>query len=112
MRVLSRVVFCVSVSKLSFVPTIGDYWGWYNKRWYHHTGMVSTWYAMREAYAVMAEEGLPAMWARHHAVHEQLWEGLTDLGLEPFVEKEDDRLVTVNAIKVGVGYVVACVMHV
>lgn len=74
--------------------------------------MVSTWYAMREAYAVMAEEGLPAMWARHHAVHEQLWEGLTDLGLEPFVEKEDDRLVTVNAIKVGVGYVVACVMHV
>ena len=78
----------------------GDYWGWYNKRWYHHTGMVSTWYGMREAYAVMAEEGLPAMWARHRAVHEQLWEGLTDLGLDPFVEKEDDRLVTVNAIKV------------
>lgn len=22
---------------------IGDYWGWFNKRFYHHTGMVSNW---------------------------------------------------------------------
>ena len=22
---------------------VGDYWGWYGKRWYHHTGPVSTW---------------------------------------------------------------------
>lgn len=22
---------------------IGDYWGWFDKRFYHHTGMVSTW---------------------------------------------------------------------
>ena len=22
---------------------VGDYWGWYNSRSYHHTGMVSTW---------------------------------------------------------------------
>ncbi len=22
---------------------IGDYWGWFGKRSYHHTGMVSTW---------------------------------------------------------------------
>ncbi len=21
----------------------GDYWGWYDKRFYHHTGAVSTW---------------------------------------------------------------------
>lgn len=28
---------------------IGDYWGWYDKRFYHHTGMVSMTYAMREA---------------------------------------------------------------
>lgn len=22
---------------------VGDYWGLFGKRWYHHTGMVSTW---------------------------------------------------------------------
>lgn len=22
---------------------IGDYWGWFGKRSYHHTGMVSNW---------------------------------------------------------------------
>jgi len=30
----------------------------------------------------------------------QLWEGLSALGLKPFVEKPEDRLVTVNTIKV------------
>ena len=24
---------------------VGDYWGWYGGRSYHHTGMVSTWCA-------------------------------------------------------------------
>ncbi len=57
---------------------------------------------MREAFSVVAEEGLPAMWGRHRAAHEQLWEGLGDLGLQAYVEKEEDRLVTVNTIKVGV----------
>lgn len=32
---------------------IGDYWGWYNKRFYHHTGMVSMTYAMREALEIV-----------------------------------------------------------
>jgi aspartate aminotransferase-like enzyme len=32
---------------------------------YHHTGMVSMWYAMREALAIVGEEGLEGMWARH-----------------------------------------------
>jgi aspartate aminotransferase-like enzyme len=41
---------------------VGDYWGWFNKRSYHHTGPVSTFYAMREALAVIAEEGLDNMW--------------------------------------------------
>lgn len=33
----------------------------------------------------------------------QLWEGLSALGLKPFVEKPEDRLVTVNTIKVRSG---------
>ena len=25
---------------------IGDYWGWFGKRSYHHTGMISTWWVL------------------------------------------------------------------
>lgn len=82
---------------------VGEYWGWYGSRAYHHTGMVSTWYAMREALAIVAEEGLPAMWARHEACHHQLWDGLRSMGLEPFVTSPEDRLVTINTIKVPQG---------
>jgi alanine-glyoxylate transaminase/serine-glyoxylate transaminase/serine-pyruvate transaminase len=82
---------------------IGDYWGWYGKRSYHHTGPVSTFYAMREALSIVSEEGLDSLWARHLAAHNQLWEGLSSLGLKPFVENEQDRLITVNTIKVPEG---------
>ncbi|KAL4438458.1 hypothetical protein ABPG77_000106 [Micractinium sp. CCAP 211/92] len=76
---------------------VGNYWGWDGPapRTYHHTGMVSMWYAVREALALVAEEGLGGMWARHEAVHAQLWEGLAALGLQPFVEDPRDRLATV-----------------
>lgn len=89
---------------------VGDYWGWYGSRSYHHTGMVSMWYAMREALALVSEEGLDKMWARHEQVHKQLWEGLSALGLEPFVEDPKDRLCTVNTIKVpeGVDWAAVC----
>ncbi|BDA46134.1 Serine-pyruvate aminotransferase, mitochondrial [Coccomyxa sp. Obi] len=82
---------------------IGDYWGWFGSRSYHHTGMVSMWYAMREALALVGEEGLDAMWARHQREHEHLWAGLSEMGLEPFVENPDERLITVNTIKVPEG---------
>ncbi|KAG2495109.1 hypothetical protein HYH03_006719 [Edaphochlamys debaryana] len=82
---------------------IGDYWGWWNKRSYHHTGPVSTFYAMREALQIVAEEGLEPMWARHQEMHHRLWDGLRSLGLKPFVEKEEHRLITVNTIKVPEG---------
>lgn len=47
--------------------------------------------AVREALAIVNEEGLEQLWARHLAAHNQLWEGLSSLGLKPFVEKEQDR---------------------
>lgn len=129
--------------------TLSPVAGWYGSRSYHHTGMVSMWYAMREALAIVsgeacvggqaggevhctkcaglhaaclrrpaaarpraqvAEEGMEAMWARHLEAHQQLWKGLTEMGLEPFVENPADRLVTVNTIKASVGVVwVLCV---
>lgn len=54
---------------------------------------------MREALALVGEEGLEPMWQRHQKLHEDLWKGLGELGLEPFVQNPDDRLVTVNTIK-------------
>jgi aspartate aminotransferase-like enzyme len=45
---------------------LGDYWGWWKPaRSYHHTGPVSTFYALREALAIVGEEGLQGMWDRH-----------------------------------------------
>ncbi|WIA13100.1 hypothetical protein OEZ85_006700 [Tetradesmus obliquus] len=90
---------------------IADYWGWFKPaRSYHHTGVVSTFYAMREALAIVGEEGLPAMWARHLAAHQLLWKGLGELGLQPYVPDAKDRLVTVNTIKVpeGVDWAALC----
>lgn len=66
---------------------------------YHHTALVSNCYGMREALKIVAEEGLEASWARHQRLHEKLWEGLSHLGLQPFVENQNDRLATVNTIK-------------
>ena len=56
---------------------------------------------MREALAIIAEEGLPAMWQRHREMHNMLWQGLTRLGLSPLVQEPSHRLASVNAIKVG-----------
>jgi alanine-glyoxylate transaminase/serine-glyoxylate transaminase/serine-pyruvate transaminase len=51
----------------------GANWGIDGKpRWYHHTAMINTVYSLREALAMLAEEGLPAAWARHAAAAAQL----------------------------------------
>eukprot|EP00891_Asterochloris_glomerata_P005512 jgi/Astpho2/5512/Aster-02778 len=80
---------------------MGDYWGWFGKRSYHATGSISTAYAMREALAIVAEEGLDTMWKRHTQLAKQLWQGLAELGLEPFAAA--CRLITVNTIRVPKG---------
>lgn len=60
---------------------------------------MSTFYAMREAFAVVQEEGLSSMWQRHTELHHALWDGLRSMGLHPYVAKDEDRLITVNTIK-------------
>jgi alanine-glyoxylate transaminase/serine-glyoxylate transaminase/serine-pyruvate transaminase len=89
---------------------VGDYWGWFDKRFYHHTGAVSTWYAMREALAITCRQGLEKLWSDHRACHEQLWAGLSEMGLEPYVKNPDERLVTVNTIKIPDGVDFAAVI--
>ena len=41
-------------------------------RVYHHTAPINNVYALREALAIVEEEGLPARWARHARAHEAL----------------------------------------
>lgn len=42
------------------------------------------------------------LWEQHAKLSEDLWRGLTAMGLEHFVENPDDRLCTVNTIKVSI----------
>ena len=81
---------------------VGEYWGVDDGvgRKYHHTGMVSNVYALREALALLAEEGLESSWRRHLATAQKLWRGLEALGLELFVPDPKDRLPTVTTVKV------------
>ncbi|WP_205695845.1 alanine--glyoxylate aminotransferase family protein [Conexibacter sp. SYSU D00693] len=51
-------------------------------RVYHHTAPTNMVVALREALAVVQEEGLEARWARHAVAHEALRRALEVLGLE------------------------------
>ena len=55
---------------------------------------------MREALAILAEEGLQECWQRHEGLHHMMWEGLNRLGLKSFIENDSERLVSVNTIAV------------
>lgn len=55
---------------------------------------------MREALAIVAEQGLDSMWKRHTQLGKYLWAGLSEIGLEPYVTDPADRLITVNTIRV------------
>ena len=81
------------------IVDVGNWFG--GKRPYHHTALISIAYSMREALQVLAEVGLQNAWSKHLRLHKDMWKGLSELGLEPFVEDEKDRLITVNTIKVG-----------
>jgi alanine-glyoxylate transaminase/serine-glyoxylate transaminase/serine-pyruvate transaminase len=51
-------------------------------RAYHHTAPINMVYALREALAIVLEEGLEARVARHREMHQLLRSGLEKLGLE------------------------------
>lgn len=69
---------------------------------YHHTAPISMFYALREALAVIEEEGLEARWERHRRNHELFVEGLRGLGMEMLVA-EGERLWTLNTPRVPEG---------
>ncbi|CBY18335.1 unnamed protein product [Oikopleura dioica] len=86
------------------VEILGRYWNVDNQpRFYHHTGAVTNIIALREALSFISSKTLEQSWKRHKNCQKKLHEGLKELGLELFVENEDDRLPCVTTIKVPGG---------
>lgn len=79
---------------------IRDYWG--ADRKYHHTAPVNMVYAIREALRIIAEEGLPARFARHRLHHRALVAGVEAMGLTMLVP-EKERLPMLNAVCIPEG---------
>jgi alanine-glyoxylate transaminase/serine-glyoxylate transaminase/serine-pyruvate transaminase len=69
---------------------------------YHHTASATMFYALREALALIAEEGLEARWERHRRNHLAFVAGIEAMGLEMLVP-EGDRLWTLNTPRVPHG---------
>lgn len=84
---------------------LGDYWDCFDgsQRVYHHTICATLIYGLRTALAQLAEEGLPASWARHAAAAERFRRGLRERGLECYVEDPRYQLSTVISIKPPLG---------
>jgi alanine-glyoxylate transaminase/serine-glyoxylate transaminase/serine-pyruvate transaminase len=69
-------------------------------RVYHHTAPVNMTYALREALAIVMEEGLENRIARHAQMHQRLRAGLAAMGLD-YVPKKS--LHTLNCVRIPAG---------
>ncbi|XP_063848279.1 alanine--glyoxylate aminotransferase-like isoform X2 [Scylla paramamosain] len=86
------------------ITWLANYWGCDGSpRKYHHTGPVSSVYALREALSLVCAEGLESLWARHAACAQRLHDGLTALNLQLFISDPAKRTPTVTTIKVPEG---------
>jgi len=69
---------------------------------YHHTAPVSMFYALREALAIIEEEGIEKRFERHRVNHEAFAAGVEKLGM-PLLVKPGIRLWTLNTPRVPAG---------
>jgi alanine-glyoxylate transaminase/serine-glyoxylate transaminase/serine-pyruvate transaminase len=72
-------------------------------RRYHHTAPISMFYALREALAVVAEEGLQNRFDRHRRNHLALVAGIEAMGLKMHVADPASRLWTLNTPRIPEG---------
>lgn len=82
------------------VSMLKNYYTGGGGRAYHHTAPINMVYALREALAIVLEEGLEKRIARHREMHLLLRAGLERLGLE-YVPK--NSLCTLNCVSVPEG---------
>ncbi len=79
---------------------VSSYWG--SARTYHHTAPISMNYALREALAIVLEEGLEQRWARHEKHHLALVAGIEGMGLRMQVQ-DGYRLWSLNTVQIPEG---------
>jgi alanine-glyoxylate transaminase/serine-glyoxylate transaminase/serine-pyruvate transaminase len=79
---------------------VWEYWG--EDRNYHHTGPVSTNYALREACRMVAAEGIENVWDRHRRVAGAIKAGVEAMGT-PLQVHDDHWLPTLNPVQVPDG---------
>ncbi|MDB5353335.1 MAG: serine-pyruvate aminotransferase/archaeal aspartate aminotransferase [Planctomycetota bacterium] len=79
---------------------ISRYWG--SDRFYHHTAPISMNYALREALALVVEEGLEARWQRHMTNHLALKAGLGAMGIS-YITTEGHQLPQLNCVRIPEG---------
>ncbi|XP_004533730.1 serine--pyruvate aminotransferase, mitochondrial [Ceratitis capitata] len=83
---------------------VGQYWNCFEApRIYHHTISSTLLYGLREALAQFCTMGRKNVIRRHQECSHRLQCGVEEIGLEMLVPKANDRLPTVNTIKVPVG---------
>lgn len=82
------------------VSMLKNYYTGGGGRAYHHTAPINMVYALREALAIVVEEGLEARITRHRQMHELLREGLEALGLQYIPQQS---LCTLNCVSVPDG---------
>lgn len=81
---------------------LGNYWGWDERRVYHHTIPVSMVLALREGLRQALEEGLPQRYARHARNAAALAAGIAALGLR-FVVPAEHRLAQITVVRIPDG---------
>jgi alanine-glyoxylate transaminase / serine-glyoxylate transaminase / serine-pyruvate transaminase len=82
------------------VSMLKNYYTGGGGRAYHHTAPINMVYALREALAIVLEEGLENRIARHREMHNLLRTGLERLGLQ-YIPK--NSLCTLNCVSVPAG---------
>ncbi|KAA5545229.1 alanine--glyoxylate aminotransferase family protein [Roseiconus nitratireducens] len=82
------------------VSMLKNYYTGGGGRAYHHTAPINMVYALREALAIVVEEGLQPRFERHREMHQLLRSGLEELGLEYI---PDHSLHTLNCVAVPDG---------
>jgi alanine-glyoxylate transaminase / serine-glyoxylate transaminase / serine-pyruvate transaminase len=70
---------------------------------YHHTASATMFYAMREALALIEEEGLENRWERHRQAHLEFVKKIEALGLEMLVPDPANRIWNLNTPKAPAG---------
>jgi alanine-glyoxylate transaminase/serine-glyoxylate transaminase/serine-pyruvate transaminase len=82
------------------VQLLDKYWN--SERVYHHTAPALMTYAMREALAIILEEGLQVRWRRHESNSKAFVAGIETMGLEMLVAPEH-RLWSLNTVRIPPG---------